>query len=912
MPWVTLDLDRSLPERVADTLALIPGVTLAGRKVTCARNARGVVVGLIGDAAKITRETDSGSKIDTSAAFDRVVERTRAGTEETLFPHQLDGLAFALEREAAVFLWGCGSGKTRAAALWSLAGKGPTIVVTKASVRRQFAREIERVANVRTKVLSPEGEKLAPGVWREWDADSVKEALAEGVTHFVTSWEVLPRFKDLIVKHIKPESMVLDECIPAGGLVSTSGGPRRIEDIRVGDEITSYSKTAGIKQNKVLRVWARPRQQKRLARVSFTTLKGGETGSFFCTEEHRVWTETEGYVPAAELHEAHHLRIVREGEGCTCQRKKPAPGAHSALLQPLVFVTAPRHDTRGEGTRAEVGAALYCPERQPVQAEVGGGSCLPRENDAADAREQPDAQCRDSCEGQRSKSGTAIPHGPRRQRSAVTATAAGVANVLSRSGSRVRHRDSSRFTCEVSNTDELQSGSRFSRFAAGSRGGRVLSQHAVGANAGHEEECGSVCARVDRVEVLEHGDPREPENCRGENSLVYDIEVEHDHNFFVNGALVSNCHVAKSRRRFTATLDDDGKTRFEKRENIATAGLDVARACRRRLGLTATFIANRTEDGWAQLDLLEPGQWGAFYARERNGVLVPGYASRYCNQRKGAWGEIDTKGASNLDELAERLATLTHYVSDAEALKSLPPMRREVLYLDASEQNRTEDFSREINAAMKEGAARLQEVLLCEAASRKRQWALDRAETALEAGQKVVLLTGRHKDCALLAKAAAKVAKKTGAVVFEAPGSLSVTARESIRDQYRDTTSPALLIGTREAWSTGIDGLQCTALVINLMLPWTLERVQQTEGRFRRPGMTASVTIVYPICTGTYDERVARLLLDKLPAVEKLNQSDLMAQFGAQLAGDEKELLESLVSKITGAQEDVAAWGMDR
>lgn len=583
MPWITLDLDRALPERVSDILRLIPGVTVAGTRLTLAKNARQVTLDLIGDAAKVKRETSTGNKVKTDELMERVAARARAGIEDTLFPHQFEGLAFALEREATILLHPCGSGKTLSAALWSLASTGPTIIATKAGVRRQFAREIERVAVVKTKVLSPEGEKLAPGVWRQWDEEAIRDALNSGVTHFVTSWEVLPRFKDLIVKVIKPESFILDEI-----------------------------------------------------------------------------------------------------------------------------------------------------------------------------------------------------------------------------------------------------------------------------------------------------------------------------------------HVCKSRKRFTATLDDDGKTRFEKRENIATAGLDVARACRRRLGLTATFIANRTEDGWAQLDLLEPGQWGAFYARERNGELIAGYASRYCNQRKGAWGEIDTKGASNLDELATRLATLTHYVSDAEALKSLPPMRREVLYLDASEQNRTEDFSREINAAMKEGAARLQEVLLCEAASRKRQWALDRAETALEAGQKVVLLTGRHKDCALLAKAAAKVAKRTGALVFDAPGSLSVTARESIRDQYRDTEKPALLIGTREAWSTGIDGLQCTALVINLMLPWTLERVQQTEGRFRRPGMTASVTIVYPICTGTYDERVARLLLDKLPAVEKLNQSDLMAQFGAQLAGDEKELLESLVSKITGAQEDVAAWGMDR
>ena len=65
-----------------------------------------------------------------------------------LFPHQVEGVAFLLGRRRAILADDMGLGKTRQAivSLRHLAPAGPYLVVCPASVKRNWAREIELVA----------------------------------------------------------------------------------------------------------------------------------------------------------------------------------------------------------------------------------------------------------------------------------------------------------------------------------------------------------------------------------------------------------------------------------------------------------------------------------------------------------------------------------------------------------------------------------------------------------------------------------------------------------------------------------------------------------------------------------------------------------------------------------------------
>src|SRR6188768_923348 len=88
---------------------------------------------------------------------------------EGLFTHQLKGVAFLLGRRRAILADDMGLGKTRQAivSLRHAAPGGPYLVVCPASVKRNWAREIEQVipgASVRV----VEGTSTAPVADSEW------------------------------------------------------------------------------------------------------------------------------------------------------------------------------------------------------------------------------------------------------------------------------------------------------------------------------------------------------------------------------------------------------------------------------------------------------------------------------------------------------------------------------------------------------------------------------------------------------------------------------------------------------------------------------------------------------------------------------------------------------------------------
>jgi SWI/SNF-related matrix-associated actin-dependent regulator 1 of chromatin subfamily A len=75
--------------------------------------------------------------------------RKACALADGLFPHQVEGVAFLLGRRRAILADDMGLGKTRQAivSLRHLAPAGPYLVVCPASVKRNWAREIEQVAS---------------------------------------------------------------------------------------------------------------------------------------------------------------------------------------------------------------------------------------------------------------------------------------------------------------------------------------------------------------------------------------------------------------------------------------------------------------------------------------------------------------------------------------------------------------------------------------------------------------------------------------------------------------------------------------------------------------------------------------------------------------------------------------------
>ena len=351
--------------------------------------------------------------------------------------------------------------------------------------------------------------------------------------------------------------------------------------------------------------------------------------------------------------------------------------------------------------------------------------------------------------------------------------------------------------------------------------------------------------------------------------------------------VMDEIHHAKNHKRSKMVLEEDGSRRFDSLGNMAAAAQEVAKASNRKLGLTATPIPNRTRDLWAQLDLCEAWQWGSFHQ----------FGERYCAGFKDTYGwKYD--GVSNEPELLERLE-YSRLKTDQQAIqKSLPAKRRQVVHLTRAEQNAPSGFANSIKAARGDETTMF-EVMLQEAASRKRKYVVSRVIDALLAGQKVTVFTGRRKDCDKLGDAIEKALRKAtkgtslNIPTYCAHGGTTSEARDEIRKSYMQHTSAVVLVGTGDAWGESVN-LQDTDLALFVMLPWTPRAVTQWEGRFARLGQKRPVLISYIIAEGTVDEHVADVLLEKLPAVGKIAEDTNVEAIEKAFESDKSDLLSRI------------------
>jgi len=352
-------------------------------------------------------------------------------------------------------------------------------------------------------------------------------------------------------------------------------------------------------------------------------------------------------------------------------------------------------------------------------------------------------------------------------------------------------------------------------------------------------------------------------------------------------------HRAKAWKRSKRIILGDGTKKYEKADNTSTAAASLAKGAVKCIALTATPIRDRVMDLWSQADIVESGCWGSSWD----------FAHRYADAKPNPYGGLDSNGRSNLRELQLRLDVVRHVVRFAEMARSLPPKRRVLVYLDKEEQSRPTAFARDLKGAAKGGAQSLFEMRLMEAASRKRKWVVTETVNALASGQKVVIFTGRIRDCEAIHEALTKQVLKAK---LETPcwighGKVDAKERGEMVHTYADYTGPCALVGTTDAFGEAIDGLQHTDIAIFSLLPWTPGQVTQAEGRFSRHGQTRPVQILYVIAEGTVDEHVSDVLLDKLEAVGEAVGDDDADAIARTLGGEGNDdaVINNILSRFT-------------
>jgi superfamily II DNA or RNA helicase len=322
---------------------------------------------------------------------------------------------------------------------------------------------------------------------------------------------------------------------------------------------------------------------------------------------------------------------------------------------------------------------------------------------------------------------------------------------------------------------------------------------------------------------------------------------------------------------------EDGRKMFVPHVSLATSAANVARYAKKRIATTATPIKDRVRDLYAQLDLVEPNAWGSTTA----------WQDRYCDRKPGIYGGFDTTGQSNIEELNARIAHVAHVLDYRQTHRGLPPKRRQSVYIPPEEQCKpSAGFAAQLKEAAKRGPGAILEAQLARSASMKRKSVLSLIESHVESGQKVVVFTGRKADCDKLGDEvrANQAVKHHNAQVWSAHGETSTKARQDIIDDYMAHPGPCVLVGTGAAFGESLN-IHDTDAALFVMLPYDPGQLRQWEGRFCRLGQKRSVIIYYIIAEGTVDEHVANILIDKLPAVEKIVGDVELAEAGPVLAG---------------------------
>jgi SWI/SNF-related matrix-associated actin-dependent regulator of chromatin subfamily A-like protein 1 len=306
----------------------------------------------------------------------------------------------------------------------------------------------------------------------------------------------------------------------------------------------------------------------------------------------------------------------------------------------------------------------------------------------------------------------------------------------------------------------------------------------------------------------------------------------------------------------------------------------VFRLCRRAkhvIGLTGTPMENRPNDLFEIIRLIDPSIFPSRFD----------YRMKFCGMRHNGYGWV-YDGATNLNELHQRLKKIMIRRLKKHVLKELPVKRISVVPLQLENQkmyNKKEAaYIAQIRMANEEGNFNYQkasggmEQLLQVCIKGKMKAALAWIRSFIDNNEKLVVFCHHHATVDLLMNEFGKVA-----VSVTGKSKSSVQRQNAVRS-FQSDSNILLFIGTLAA----AEGLTLTAAcnLAFLELWWSPSKHDQASDRIHRIGQTRGVNVYYLVSKGTAEERLARMLDRKRSVIRRSIDGT---------AAESKEMLSSLL-----------------
>lgn len=336
----------------------------------------------------------------------------------------------------------------------------------------------------------------------------------------------------------------------------------------------------------------------------------------------------------------------------------------------------------------------------------------------------------------------------------------------------------------------------------------------------------------------------------------------------------------------------------------AIATVTISDAAEYRAFLTGTPIVNKPKELWNLLNALDPETWDDWWW----------FARRYCDAHRDSRGNWNAEGASNLDELQQKLrSTIMVRRLKADVLKDLPPKRRQLIeivpnsakHLKAIEAERKsqakfEEALREVErasltaakSAIDKAIAQAHEVkdALSEEAENKFRNAVKRlnqarfaafdelarvrhmtamakvddviefAKEALESTDKVVIFAHHHDVMDALMDA-------FGRAAVCVRGGMSYAERQRSVDRFQNDATVKVFVGGMYAAGVGLT-LTAASTVIFAELDWVPGMIVQAEDRCHRIGQKDCVVIYHIVLQDSLDYKLAHTIVSKTEIIE--------------------------------------------
>lgn len=278
------------------------------------------------------------------------------------------------------------------------------------------------------------------------------------------------------------------------------------------------------------------------------------------------------------------------------------------------------------------------------------------------------------------------------------------------------------------------------------------------------------------------------------------------------------------------------------------------------------------------------------------------YTDRYCDRKDSQFGQWDISGASNLEELHDRLAGNCYVRRNKDEkgiLEELPEKQRTVVELDINNRKKYDEVENNLAKHLREKFKEDEEFLkkiehlsepLQEA--HKQQHADRKVEQALNAEHLVkinelrkVTSRGKFKESKkwiknflengenLLLFAHYKETTRKLAEEFNCPritGDVSTSERERIIEEFQDGQHQLLVLNI-EAGGVGITLTEASNVAF-VEIPWTFAEIEQAEDRTHRFGQEDTVNVYFMLADDTIDREMFDLVRKKKVISDQVNK----------------------------------------